>query len=164
MHSLPGLHLITLLLALTATSPAAELKPRIIVLTDIAPTNVEPDDMESMIRLMAHADLFEIDGLVATTGWSNEGGREHPDLINNVIAAYEKDVPNLRKRSNQKGFLKNESRQEIGYWPSPDYLRGRTVTGSKKRGMSFIGIDNRSPGSDLIIEEADKADERPIWV
>ena len=37
-----------------------ELKPRVVVLTDIAPNNIEPDDMESMIRLMAHADLFEI--------------------------------------------------------------------------------------------------------
>ena len=27
------------------------LKPRIVVLTDIAPNNIEPDDMESMIRL-----------------------------------------------------------------------------------------------------------------
>ena len=34
------------------------LKPRIVVLTDIAPGDIEPDDMESMIRLMAHADLF----------------------------------------------------------------------------------------------------------
>ena len=39
-------------------------KPRIVVLTDIAPGNIEPDDMESMIRLMAHADLFEIEGII----------------------------------------------------------------------------------------------------
>ena len=34
------------------------LKPRIVVLTDIAPADVEPDDMESMVRLLAHADMF----------------------------------------------------------------------------------------------------------
>ena len=34
---------------------------------------VEPDDMESMIRLMAQADLFEIEGLVATTGGAIPG-------------------------------------------------------------------------------------------
>ncbi len=155
-----------LLLSVTscATSPAAEPKPRIIVLTDIAPNNVEPDDMESMIRLLAHADLFEIEGLVATTGWSNAGGREHLELIQAAIDAYEKDLPNLRKRSSQEGHMADESRQTIGYWPSPDYLRAHTVLGSTKRGFSFIGKDNRSAGSDLIIQAADEKDERPIWV
>ena len=50
------------------------LKPRIVVLTDIAPADVEPDDMESMVRLLAHADMFEIEGLVATGGWNICGG------------------------------------------------------------------------------------------
>jgi len=48
--------------------------------------------MESMIRLLVHADLFEIEGLVATTGWSNSGGQERPDLIHEAINAYEKDL------------------------------------------------------------------------
>lgn len=155
---------VLLSLAVSATARAADPKPRILVLTDIAPITVEPDDMESMIRLMAHADLFEIEGLVATTGWSNGGGQEHPELIQNVINAYEKDLPNLRKRSNQQGQLPDESQQKIGYWPSPEYLRSVTVTGSKKRGMSFIGKDNNSAGSDLIIKLAEEKDDRPIWV
>lgn len=138
--------MLLLSLALSATSLAADLKPRIIVLTDIAPNNVEPDDMESMIRLLAHADLFEIEGLVSTTGWSDGGGQEHPDLIQAAINAYEKDLPNLRKRSNQDGHLADESQQKIGYWPSAEYLRTRTMLGSKKRGFSFIGKDNNSPG------------------
>ena len=33
-----------------------DLKPRLVVCTDIAPADVEPDDMESMVRLMAYAD------------------------------------------------------------------------------------------------------------
>ena len=44
----------------------SSLKPRIVVLTDIAPSDVEPDDMESMVRLLVHADLYEIEGLIAT--------------------------------------------------------------------------------------------------
>lgn len=151
-------------LTFTVSSPASDLKPRIIVLTDIAPTNVEPDDMESMIRLLAHADLFEIEGLISTTGWSDGGGREHPELIHAVIDAYEKDLPNLRKRSNQETFLTDESRQIIGYWPSAAYLRARTVLGSTNRGFRFVGKDNDSAGSDLIIKTVDEKDERPIWV
>ncbi|MCF8335175.1 MAG: DUF1593 domain-containing protein [Bacteroidales bacterium] len=151
-------------LGLSAASPNAPLKPRIIVLTDIAPNDVEPDDMESMIRLLVHADLFEIEGLVASTGYNNSGGNERPDLIRDAIDAYQNDLPNLRKRSNQKAHLEDESQQRIGYWPSPDYLSSRTVIGSQKRGMKYIGKENNSPGSNLIIEMADENDARPVWV
>jgi hypothetical protein len=140
------------------------LKPRIIVLTDIAPNNVEPDDLESLIRLFAYADEFEIEGLIATTGWSNNGGNERPDLIRKAIDAYAKDLPNLRQRSGQTGFLGDESEQMIGYWPSPKYLRSRICVGSKTRGMKYIGDGNNSPGSDLIIKIADEDDKRPIWI
>jgi hypothetical protein len=149
---------------LKAQSQTASLKPRVIVLTDIAPNDIEPDDMESMIRLFVHADLFEIEGLMATTGWSNTGGLEHPELIRDAINAYEKDVANLMKRSGQKTFLPNELQQSIGYWPSAGYLQARTVVGSRKMGIQFIGEENKSPGSDLIIKAADEKDNRPIWI
>jgi hypothetical protein len=140
------------------------LKPRIVVLTDIAPNDIEPDDMESIIRLLIHADQFEIEALIATTGWSNTGNSERIDLIRDALAAYEKDLPNLIKRSNQKKFAKDESKQETGYWPSIDYLRLRTVLGSTKMGMKFIGDGNDSEGSNAIIKMADENDERPIWI
>ena len=155
---------IALSLALPATALAAPLKPRIVVLTDISPITAEPDDLESTIRLLVHADLFEIEGLVASTGWSNSGGQERPDLIRQIINAYEKDLPNLRKISDQSGHLADESKQQLGYWPSPAYLRSRTVLGSAKMGFRFIGKDNNSDGSDLIIKLADEQDERPLWV
>lgn len=144
---------------------AAPLKPRLVVLTDIAPNNVEPDDMESMIRLLVHADLFEIEGLVHSTGWSVTTAREdYFQLIHEAIDLYEKDLPNLLKRSAQTGHQHDDSRQEIGYWPSPKYLRDRTLFGSKHRGMKYIGVTNNSPGSDLIIKLADEPDDRPIWI
>lgn len=141
-----------------------DLKPRMVVLTDIAPNDIEPDDKESMIRLMAHADLFEIEALIATTGWSNTGGSERIDLIHDVLNAYEKDLPNLKKRSGQEQFMADESKQKIGYWPTVDYLRSRTMLGSTKMGMKFIGKDNDSKGSQLIIDLADENDDRPIWI
>jgi hypothetical protein len=149
----------------SSTSSSAPLKPRMVVLTDIAPNNVEPDDMESLIRLLVHADLFEIEGLVHSTGWSASIAKEYYyQLIHEAIDLYEKDLPNLLKRSNQKGHLDDDSRQEIGYWPSPKYLRDRTKYGSRNRGYKFIGETNGSPGSDLIIKLADENDDRPIWV
>ena len=151
--------------AVFVNADAAQLKPRLIVLTDIAPHDIEPDDHEALIRLLSHADLYEIEGLIATTGW-NTG--TYPaswmDSILSTINAYEKDVSNLRKRSKQTVFLSDESRQEIGYWPSPAYLRSRTMLGSSKMGYSVLGDNNNSAGSDQIIKLADENDERPLWV
>ena len=48
----------------------AGLKPRLVVCTDIAPADVEPDDNESMVRLLAYADLFEIEALITSVGWN----------------------------------------------------------------------------------------------
>lgn len=148
----------------TAVKKKTPLKPRIVVLTDIAPNNIEPDDMESMIRLLVHADMFEIEAIIATTGWSNTGGSERIDLIHKALDAYEKDLPNLMKRSEQKEFAQNESVQKIGYWPGVDYLRKRTVMGSRKMGMKSISEGNDSDGSNLIIKLADEKDDRPIWI
>jgi hypothetical protein len=66
---------VVLLSMVAGSAAAAPLKPWIIVLTDISPAAVEPDDMESAIRLLAHADLFEIEGLVVSAGGSNPGGQ-----------------------------------------------------------------------------------------
>jgi len=164
MHKLVSFVFSFLLLGFTATAQTKTLKPRIIVLTDIAPNDIEPDDMESMIRLLAHADLFEIEGLIASTGWSNSGGLEHPELIFDAINAYEKDYSNLQKRSQQKRKPSNETKQYIGEWPDASYLRSRTMTGSKKMGVKFLGDSNRNAGSDLIIKLADENDNRPIWI
>ena len=132
------------------------LKPRLVVLTDIAPVNIEPDDMESTIRLLSHADLFEIEAIITTSGW-NSSGKKYPkgwmDSLKTVIDAYEKDIPNLMKRSQQKEFLSIEEeskKQSIGYWPSPEYLRSRIMMGSLDFGYKSLGKDNNSEGSDFI--------------
>jgi hypothetical protein len=158
--------LFLLSLAISTASPAADLKPRLVVLTDISPNRIEPDDTESMVRLLVHADLFEIEALVHSTGWSVAGnaGDTGLNLIKEAIDLYEKDLPNLMKRSNQQGHLHDNDKQEIGYWPSADYLRARTMLGSKNRGQRYIGENNNSDGSNKIIELADEKDGRPIWV
>jgi len=145
------------------TLKSGPLKPRIVILTDVS--TWETDDSESLVRLLVHADLFEIEGLIFTTGWSLDKTRDDFfHLIHDAVNAYEKDLPNLLRRSNQKGFIKDESKQEIGYWPSPDYLRKQTIFGSKNRGFSSVGENNDSPGSELIIKLADEPDDRPVWI
>ena len=144
---------------------SSQLKPRLVVLTDIGPDSTEPDDSESLIRLYAHADLFEIEAVIAGSGYNT--GNYPPswaDRISSTIDAYEKDAPNLLKRSNQSGFQTNENQQQIGYWPSPAYLRSRKALGSPKWGTSVLGAGNDTDGSKLLITLADEADERPIWI
>ena len=46
------------------------LKPRIVVLTDIGPAEVEPDDNESAVRFLSYADRVEIEAIVTTIGWN----------------------------------------------------------------------------------------------
>ena len=161
------------LLAVCACNPSAAgqadtLKPRIVVLTDIGPADVEPDDNESAVRLMAYADRFEIEALITTIGWNCDPyPPEWAEYLQRVLDAYEQDVPNLMKRSAQTGFLPDEQeqgRQTLGYWPSAAYLRSRTVSGSPRAGIDVIGPDNNTPGSELLIRLADEPDERPIWV
>ena len=98
MKNLPSLVLAYLILFVSGLSgrslqeegpESPLLKPRIVVLTDIS--TWEPDDHESLIRLMVHADLFEIEGIVITTGWSMDNVNEHKhfmDIARGVIDAY----------------------------------------------------------------------------
>ena len=159
-----------LLLTLPTAGWAAqtELKPRLVVCTDIAPADVEPDDMESMVRLMAYADLFEIEALITSVGWNCDPyPKEWAQYLFRVIEAYRKDVPQLMKRSGQRKFMplaKENKQQHLGYWPSADYIRSRAVMGSINGGIRSIGEHNDSPGSELLIRLADEDDPRPIYV
>ena len=157
LSTLPGI-------SLQAKQPAPKLKPRLVVCTDIAPAEVESDDMESMVRLMVYADLFEIEALITSVGHNAD---PYPtawkEYLTRVIEAYRKDVTKLMKRSGQKAFmpLSAENRkQKIGYWPSADYLTERAVMGSIEGGIKALGDANDSPGSNLLIRLADEDDAR----
>ena len=130
------------------------LKPRLVVCTDIAPADVEPDDMESMVRLMAYADCFEIEALITSVGWNCDPyPKEWAEYLTRVIEAYRKDVPNLMRRSGQSEFLPMESeigQQELGYWPSADYIKSRALMGSEHGGIKVIGEGNDSPGASIL--------------
>ena len=142
------------------------LKPRLVVMTDIGPAEVEPDDNESAVRLMAYADRYEIEALITTVGWNCDPyPSEWAKYLTAVVDAYEQDVPNLMRRSLQTDFLplSDEEQQRLGYWPSADYLRSRVLMGSQRAGIGVIGPDNDTDGSRRIIELVDEEDSRPIY-
>ena len=140
--------LITCALAIAATCACShieepQLKPRLVVLTDIGPAEVEPDDNESAVRLMSYADRFEIEAIITSIGWNCDPyPPEWAEYLYRVIDAYGVDVHNLMKRSGQTGFksLEEENgKQELGYWPSMEYIRSRAVMGSPRAGIGVIG-------------------------
>ena len=167
-------HLLCILIACTVTvescsdNETQNLKPRIVIMTDIGPADVEPDDNESAVRLMAYADRFEIEGIITTIGWNCDPYPEQwAEYLTRVIVAYRIDAWNLMKRSGQHEFMpldQEQGKQELGYWPSADYIRSRAMMGSRRAGIGVIGPDNDSPGSELLIRLADEDDDRPIWL
>ena len=73
--------------AARAAPPSPPERPRLVVLTDISslPAGVaEPDDGQSLIRLMLYADEFDIEGMVA---FVEPGPRAayRPELIRRVV-------------------------------------------------------------------------------
>ncbi len=121
-------------------------RTRVLVLTDIAN---EPDDQMSMVRFLVYANEFDIEGLVAgTSTWMRNAVR--PDVIHRVIDAYGEVQPTLATHA-------------AGY-PTAAALHALVTTGQPGYGMAAVGTDKMSPGADRLVQAADRADPRPLWV
>jgi hypothetical protein len=118
----------------------------VLVLTDIGN---EPDDSESMVRLLLYANDLEIEGLVATTStWQKDKVR--PDLIEERVRAYGGVLGNLRQHA-------------PGY-PDAEMLLARIRSGRPSYGLQGVAPGQHTPASDFIIASVDKADSRPLWI
>ncbi|MBN1694784.1 DUF1593 domain-containing protein [candidate division WOR-3 bacterium] len=121
-------------------------KHRLIVLTDI---EADPDDTQSLVRLLLYSNVIDIKGLIATTScWQKT--RVAPESIKKLIQAYGKVQPNLNKH-------------EAGYPEASDLLR-LVKQGLPKYGMLGVGDGRDSEGSDWIIKVLEENDERPLWI
>lgn len=130
--------LITLLIGLVLPALAAAERPRLAVLTDIGG---DPDDQQSMIRLMVYANEFEIEALIATAQTSHHFDADQPvtrpELIREIVDAYGKVLPNLQRHA--KG------------WPSAETLRSRICSGNPRKGRSFIGPEHYTEASRRLV-------------
>lgn len=137
-------------LAVMLLGSYADAKPRLIILTDIGG---DPDDQQSMIRLMLYSNEFDIEGLIASaSGTPNELGKAvvKPHLIKEIVKAYSKVRDNL--------LLHNPE------YPAAEKLLARVKSGNPNRHLEFIGSDHDTEGSDWIISVVDKPDARPVNV
>jgi hypothetical protein len=138
-------HLVPAALAAMLCLGAAE-KPRLLVLTDISN---EPDDEESLVRLLVYSNEFDLEAIVATTSvWLRN--RTRADLIRRGIEAYAQVRPNLLLHA--PGF------------PEAQALLAAVKTGSAEFGMAGVGEGKSTEGSRHIIEVVDRPDPRPVWV
>ncbi|CAG8364916.1 unnamed protein product [Penicillium salamii] len=120
-------------------------KPRIFLLSNI---DNEPDDAQSLVRLLLYSNEFQIEGLVATTSfWLNDTTR--PDHIEDIVMGYGKSLDNLKVHASG--------------WPEPSHLLSLVKSGSTLYGMDGVGEGHNSEGSDLLIDAVDSSDE-PLWI
>jgi peptidoglycan/xylan/chitin deacetylase (PgdA/CDA1 family) len=125
-------------------------KPRLVVLTDIGG---DPDDQQSMIRLMHYANEFDIEGLIASAaGTPGELKKEtvRPELIREIVEAYGKVRPNL--------LLHRPD------FPDAKVLLARIKSGNPVRGIKSLGEGHDTEGSRWIIAVVDRDDPRPVNV
>ncbi len=145
---------VTILLTLALSGPTTQAQPRpLIVTTDIGQ---DPDDQQSMVRLLHYANEFNLLGLIANAdvNYDYELPIVKDSIIHALIAAYATIEDNLRLHS-------------PGY-PTADYLHGIVKKGVAGNGASvpveaYVGEGKNTEGSDWILKTVVESTE-PVSV
>jgi hypothetical protein len=127
-------------------APASSKPCRLIVLTDI---EADPDDTQSLVRLLLYSDVIEIQGLIATTS-THQRTFVAPESIRRVIEAYGKVHGSLTKH-------------DAGY-PTVEALLRLVKQGLPEYGMKAVGVGKDSEGSEWIVRGLEQVDDRPLWI
>lgn len=119
---------------------------RLFVLTDI---EADPDDTQSLIRLLLYANEIDLEGLVATTSvWKRHSPM--PESIRALIGHYDEVVTNLRLHDPR--------------YPDASALEALVAEGQPGYGMESVGEGQDTPGSLALIARLEQDDPRPLWV
>jgi len=121
-------------------------KQRVLVVSDI---ENEPDDAESLVRFLTYSNMWDIEGIIASTS-AHMKNKIADWRMHEIVTAYGKVRNNLILH--EEGF------------PKEDYLHGIIKKGIPVFGMEGVGKDKDSEGSDWIISVVDKEDNRPVWI
>lgn len=126
-------------------NPDLDEKPRIFIFTDVLN---EPDDSQSLVRLMLHSDELDIQGLVASTSyWLNS--TDHPDELRSVVETYGEVVNTLQIHA-------------PGQYPSAEDLLSRVAAGPTTYGSAGMSSTNISTGARLFIDAVDSS-PNTLW-
>lgn len=125
----------------TPAALAEGTRLRLIVETD---AGGDPDDEQSLVRLLVYANEFEIEGIIANRPQARDGENKNPvrdglGIVRRMVRAYGECHPNL---------VVHDPR-----FPPPEQLLARTVA----------GYNDVEDGVELIIRAVDAPDPRPVW-
>ncbi len=136
--------LIVVFAVLLPACKATADKPRVVVMTDIGG---DPDDRQSMVRFLLYTCDLDVEGFCTGFGHGHYE-TTRPELIREIVDAYGKVLPNLRKHR-------------------PDYPFHERLISLIKDGHNGdphrVGLGMDSQASDWIIKVLDKDDPRPVW-
>ncbi|ORY69631.1 uncharacterized protein BCR38DRAFT_463166 [Pseudomassariella vexata] len=116
-------------------------KPRVFILSDILN---EPDDSESLVRLLLYTDQLDIRGLVATTStWLRNA--THPEEMHKIVSAYGKVQAKLNKHVHP----------DYPFPPVEDLL-DKISSGPAVYGWPALS-EPLSPGAELLIQRLNES-------
>ncbi|MGA9659045.1 MAG: DUF1593 domain-containing protein [Asticcacaulis sp.] len=152
-------------------------RPRILVMSDFPPVNVipvkackntdppqmcsDPDDVQSMVRLLVYSNEVEIEGLVASAGTFANIARKKNIL--DMIDRYDQVDETLRQHDPR---YPTADHLRLVTWQGMDGAIGtETFGGGKYRSIdTLIGPDHNTEASEAIIRVVDTPDPRPVWI
>lgn len=120
-------------------------KPRVFITSD-----GEIDDECSLVRCLLYANEWDVEGIITSSSQYHWKGHRWAgdDWFEPYLDAYAKVYPNLLKHDKA--------------YPTPEYLRERTVLGNIKAEGE---MDEVTEGSRLIVKVLlDETDDRPVWL
>ncbi len=143
---------------------ADSAKPRLLIMTDIGG---DPDDEQSLVRLLVHANEFDIEGIVPDLWEHHEGRngvldeRSQLDVIRQALERYQRVYPSLVRHD--PAFPDGVSLDAVlkrGHERIPHPVEGRwsAVVGR------IIGDGRDTEGSEWVIRAVDRDDPRPLNV
>ncbi|MHB1034630.1 MAG: DUF1593 domain-containing protein [Pirellulales bacterium] len=129
------------LLLLAPAAVADDTRPRLIVETD---AGGDPDDEQSLVRLLVYADEFDIVGIIANRPTARDGENQNPvrdglGIVRRMVRAYGQCRGNL---------VRHDPR-----YPTAEQLLAVTVP----------GYNDVTDGVELVIRAVDSPDPRPLW-
>lgn len=138
-------------------SPVQTVPPRLLVLTDI--TSIvggykEPDDAQSLVRLLSMANEYRIEGLVASSRLGH-GQDTRPEFIEAILHAYGKVQPSLARHA--AGFPEAAHLLKTIFSGQPKALPDLPVRES-------VGPDRDTAGSEWIRHRLELDTSEPLAI
>lgn len=144
-----GFMLLSLIFILILSAlPVHAVKTRLIVTTDIG--GADPDDQQSLVHLLTCLDRIDLEGIVFQHAWDECDRTRGMAIVDNVLNAYADVWPSLCLHAT--GF------------PSATALRSLLKCGQPQAAMQGVGEGKDTEGSEWIIMQVDKDDNRPVWI